>query len=389
MAFKMHFIPCEENGYYPNVLHGKRIALYAVFFVVVKLFIVTYALTIPFEAFTAPNVLAVQADRILALTNEFRKEKGLPELERSDALDRSASARAADMAAMGYLGPVSPNGDGIASFLGASGYAYVSAGENTAMGFAEPINVIDTWIGSQPHLMNLTDPDFRDHGIGMVAGLYRGVPTIFVVEHVAAAHGAEGVDATATGGAQSPFRIRSSDAERPATGVWYDRSQSRVQWAETGGRTKISVEAVIGGDVSSVLANVQGYPIDLVPDVSGGDRYVGSIFVQDSAANVFQTTVEPSIAVFANGGSVLRDTIGIDQARSIVLSPWQRYRYAKSWFTPITSVFSVAYWTYFAFFMFFSISLLVMVLVEFNKQYPAVVFRTIGFLTLIVALWLT
>ena len=68
------------------------------------------AITIPL---IAPHYPASAADQATAMFNDVnaeREKRGLPALERDDALDRFAYAKAIEMAARGYFGHTDPNG---------------------------------------------------------------------------------------------------------------------------------------------------------------------------------------------------------------------------------------------------------------------------------------
>ncbi len=485
-SLKKHFIPHEGNDYHPHILHAKRTVFYAAFLILIKVFVIAYAVVIPIEAFTAPDVLAAQGSRILALTNDLRKQQGLPALARVAILDRSAGARAADMAANGYFSHVSPAGRTLATFLGNVGYRYSTAGENLAMGFSDASEVINAWIQSPTHYANLVDHEFTETGIGVDEGLYDGAQTVFVAEHFglpqsageqpapngsSGAGGQAGTQAKPVGiGANGQTKIAIASEPKPtaaapskptpvvqpsnvikptpilpsptvpsqppaptqppskeipspsgpqptalspqpteatstsavaanslnATGTAfaalappsYDRANSSIDWLDTGdGKTQIIVHAAIAGNVAVASALVQGYPVDLAPDKTTPGVYTGTLTVPQSSSDLMKTIVASTLSIYGGDGSVTRESIEWAHPKPASETLLQKYFSAKYWFSPVLSVFSVSEWVYSAFLIFFAAALLLSIAVEFRKQHPHVVFRTIGFLWLIFFLW--
>lgn len=182
-SLKQHFIPHEGNDYHPHALHTKRAFLYGGLLIALKAFVVAFAVALPTEAFLAPDVLSAQAQRIIALTNNLRNEQGLPLLDTNGLLTTSAGLKAEDMNAKQYFSHTSPEGHKLSYFLGKAGYKYSTAGENLAVGFSDASDVVDAWMKSPKHYSNLVDTDFKQFGIGLVAGEFEGKPTVFVAQH--------------------------------------------------------------------------------------------------------------------------------------------------------------------------------------------------------------
>ncbi|MFA5129651.1 MAG: CAP domain-containing protein [Patescibacteria group bacterium] len=182
-ALKQHFIPHEGNNFHPHFLHFKRAVFYSAFFIAIKAFLVIVAVGLPIQAYLAPDVLAGQTNKIMALTNNVRKGKGLPVLREASVLDTTAYQKAADMAENGYFSHTGPNGHTLSYFLKNAGYKYSTAGENLAMGFSDAESVMSAWMKSPTHYANLIDPDFQEFGVGIEEGLYDGTDTVFVAQH--------------------------------------------------------------------------------------------------------------------------------------------------------------------------------------------------------------
>lgn len=182
-SLKQHFIPHEGNNYHPHALHTKRTVLYGGLLIAIKVFVVAFAVVLPTEAFLAPDVLSAQTQRIIALTNQLRNEQGLPLLDTNGLLTTSAGLKAEDMNAKQYFSHTSPEGHKLSYFLGKAGYKYSTAGENLAVGFSDASDVVDAWMKSPKHYSNLVDTDFKQFGLGLVAGEFEGKPTVFVAQH--------------------------------------------------------------------------------------------------------------------------------------------------------------------------------------------------------------
>ncbi|MFA6486188.1 MAG: CAP domain-containing protein [Candidatus Magasanikbacteria bacterium] len=199
-TLKKYFIPHRGNNYHPHILHTKRAVFYAGVFVAMKVLVVGFVLLLPLEAFVMPDVLVEEQRQIIAYTNEIRERQGLPTMSETVVLDRSAGAKALDMASNGYFAHEGPKQRNLAYFLGKAGYDYETAGENLAMGFADAREVVDAWVKSPTHLANLIDKDFTDLGIGIESGYYDGVPTVYIAQHL-------GLPATVSGKKAEAIRI--------------------------------------------------------------------------------------------------------------------------------------------------------------------------------------
>jgi uncharacterized protein YkwD len=139
-------------------------------------------LAAPLEAPAAGEAASVSA-RVLALVNEARAEKrrcglrrfdAVPPLASSAALQRAASAHAADMARRGVMDHAGGDGSTPAMRATRAGYAWRTVGENVASGQSTPEQVVAEWLGSPRHCSNIMDGDFTEMGVA-VAGSATGV----------------------------------------------------------------------------------------------------------------------------------------------------------------------------------------------------------------------
>jgi uncharacterized protein YkwD len=114
--------------------------------------------------------LTPEEKQLVELTNKERKKADLPPLRPSPLLFRAARAHSANMAKQGKL---EHDLDGKTPFqrIKATGYRYLRAGENIAMGGADDVTlpeVMKGWMDSKYHRHNLLNPYYTEIGFGRV-----------------------------------------------------------------------------------------------------------------------------------------------------------------------------------------------------------------------------
>lgn len=123
----------------------------------------------PNESVTIPQneQLTGYEEQVLALTNQVRKDAGLPPCAGNDSnLNRSARAKSEDMANRNYFSHTSPvYGDPFAMMRN-FGVTYQSAGENIAKGQKTPQDVVDAWMNSPGHRANIMNKNYTHLGVG-------------------------------------------------------------------------------------------------------------------------------------------------------------------------------------------------------------------------------
>ncbi|MFA5128047.1 MAG: CAP domain-containing protein [Patescibacteria group bacterium] len=182
-TFKKYFVPHKENDFEPHILRTKRIWFYGALAVVIKAIIVIFVLFLPAEAFLMPDILAVEQNKIISLTNNFRVKNHLPVLSENSKLDASAVNKAEDMAYYKYFSHTSPGERHLSYFISQVGYNYLVAGENLAMGYFDAGSMMKAWQASPTHRANLLDKDFTEIGTAMANGVYENNDTIYAVQH--------------------------------------------------------------------------------------------------------------------------------------------------------------------------------------------------------------
>lgn len=182
---KLHdfFVPHAGNDYKPLALHPQRLFFYGLSAVLVKMIIVFFIISFPTIAWLSPDVLQESGQKIIELTNQLRQKVGVAPLVESQALDQAAYAKAQDMLLQQYFAHVGPDKKSLVDWLFAFDYDYMVAGENLALGFAAPEDVVEAWSLSKTHYANLIDPDFSQIGIGVISGPYNGQDTTLIAQY--------------------------------------------------------------------------------------------------------------------------------------------------------------------------------------------------------------
>lgn len=180
ISFLSHFfIPRESNNFRSKLLHHNILLLF------IGLIIASsFALEIIKVNF--PTVLGIQtnitADQLLSLTNEKRKEFGLPPLALNEQLSNAATLKAQDMFEKDYWAHNSPDGKTPWVFIKQTGYSYAYAGENLAKGFTSAEDAVNAWMASEKHRDNMLFKNYSEVGFSVATGKLDGQDTILIVQ---------------------------------------------------------------------------------------------------------------------------------------------------------------------------------------------------------------
>jgi uncharacterized protein YkwD len=174
------FVPSEENNDQPHFLRtgSVQLVMFALFGVQALFLVYTYVI-LP----SSTHLAAIFAGELVAQTNEERVKYDVPTLKKNDLLEKSAQAKASDMAKRGYFSHYTPEGDAPWKFIRESGYGYRTAGENLAVNFIDSRDVTNAWMNSPTHRANLLAGKYTEVGIATAHGTYKGREAIFVVQH--------------------------------------------------------------------------------------------------------------------------------------------------------------------------------------------------------------
>lgn len=100
-------------------------------------------------------------DEVIRLCNEEREAAGLSPLEKSDSLTDAAAVRAGELPRK--FSHTRPDGS---SCFTAFPEKSKTKGENIAMGYSNPEQVVSGWMNSPGHKANILNPDFTKIGVG-------------------------------------------------------------------------------------------------------------------------------------------------------------------------------------------------------------------------------
>ena len=178
--FKKHFIPHEGNDHRPHILRGSGIhnIVILIIFLEIFSFLIPTLTRINMIGGMAAVLPAVLAD----LTNQERQEQNIPTLTVSTILNQAAKMKAEDMATKGYFAHTSPEGKTPWYWLEKVGYQYQYAGENLAINFIDSDDVVDAWMDSPTHKLNIEEEHYTEIGTGIATGIYEGKETVFVAQ---------------------------------------------------------------------------------------------------------------------------------------------------------------------------------------------------------------
>lgn len=107
-----------------------------------------------------------QAERVVELVNVERRKAGCPALRVDQRLVKAAQAHSSDMAANSYFSHTSLDGRTFADRIRAAGYPSPAA-ENIAMGQRSAEEVMQAWMRSRGHRVNILNCGFVAIGVGL------------------------------------------------------------------------------------------------------------------------------------------------------------------------------------------------------------------------------
>ena len=107
-------------------------------------------------------------ERVIELVNQERANYGLSALKANWELSRVARYKSQDMHDRKYFSHTSPTYGSPFDMMKSFGISYKSAGENIAMGYKTPEEVVNGWMNSSGHRANILNFSFTHIGVGYV-----------------------------------------------------------------------------------------------------------------------------------------------------------------------------------------------------------------------------
>lgn len=444
------FIPNIFNNFKPQSLHPKRIIFYSLSAILFKAILVITVMVLPIEAWLTPDILVEQSRKVISLTNTIRKNLNLALLTESPPLNQAAYQKAEDMLLSQYFSHIGPDSKTLADWLKQTKYNFTSAGENLAMGFASPEEVVNGWTRSQTHYQNMIDPDFEEIGVGMISGLYAQVDTTLVAEYFGAPAKqtptpseiqpvkptpkppvkasppapiatttqllgervnetpketqapepsvAPKVKPEETKLAEEIQPIAETQPERDIAPPQVDQSKSKLYIDQPQGQSEsiVRAEVYLTSDAVKAQINFNNYFISLKPVVEepgtsatlGTSKWVGqTIIFKEDQEQIFNPVVLASITAEDQAGN--RTTVdlpwnNIKPAETTLLKQYYFIKQHQSQYTqPLFDVTSIFYKIILIIAL---IALALNIFIQIKKQYPRVIFSTLGLIALLVIL---
>ena len=126
---------------------------------------------------TATGVLRVPTattqQNVIILTNQQRARVGAPALRYSMALTIAAQRHANDMAKMNRLTHTGSDGSSPGTRMRKAGFSWTRCAENAAAGQTSSTQVVQAWMNSYGHRVNMLNKSYGYIGIGIAYGAGR------------------------------------------------------------------------------------------------------------------------------------------------------------------------------------------------------------------------
>jgi hypothetical protein len=177
--FRNFLIPHRGNDFRPVALRHHNLALYGVLAALAKVIVAVIISAVPL-ARVLPS--AITPTKLVELTNDARVSAGLKPLTVNRILATAAGLKARDMLAGGYFAHISPAKVTPWAWFKRAGYNYAYAGENLAIDFTTAEGLVDAWLGSPSHRRNILSANFKEIGIAVETGSFKGSPTTMAVQ---------------------------------------------------------------------------------------------------------------------------------------------------------------------------------------------------------------
>ena len=326
------------------------------------------------SAWLSPDLALAQAKKIIELTNALRQTISLPALLESQKLTRAAIDKASDMALNNYFAHVSPAGLGLANWLHKIGYEYSLAGENLAVGFSRPEDVVAAWKNSPTHYDNIIDRGFKEIGVAVAEGKLNQVNTAFIAQYFGApaAQTAEPLKETA----KKKIIINQQTATLS------------IKSGPINSDRAIQIETALPADTvaAEVITNAKKIILNKIPDKTNSWRGL-SLISSAEEKNISNPLIPASLAVKNSAGTVAYEKVDWDEIKMIKATALEHYRFFKN--NPAAAMAPIINLSGLYFKLILSLALIALLLnifIEIRKQHAHIIFYSFAFLGLLVAM---
>lgn len=165
----------EAGVSYANVIHQDYHEIGVGMTTINGLPVYTVVFALPFEQFFIERTAGLAdmetvRSTMLALVNAKRAEVGAPALTMNHLLNLSAQGHAYDMYNRSYYAHESPEGTNVFTRVSLTGFNPQLASENIAKNQLSVTEVMDSWMNSEGHRVNILDTRVTDVGFGLAYG---------------------------------------------------------------------------------------------------------------------------------------------------------------------------------------------------------------------------
>lgn len=411
------FIPHEGNNYEPRALHPYRLLFYALSSILFKVILIGAVLILPMEAWLTPDILAEQSRKIIELTNIIRKNLKLTPLAESPLLNQAAEEKAQDMLLKQYFSHTGPDKKTLADWLKQIKYSFSVAGENLAIGFTSPEEVVNGWTRSPTHYQNMIDSDFKEIGVGIASGLYENIGTTLVAQYFASPPRpvkAESVinesftektkeisapdpAVSKTLGEKteestlitaSPDNLPNISQENPIAILLIDEERSKLYVYEQPdlGDNIVRAEIYLDSGAANARVNFNNYAIDLKEEEPG--KWVGeTIIFKESEEQIFKPAVLPTVTVEDLSGHKISADLKWENIKPANAALLKQYYFIKQHQSPyIKPLFDATSLFYKIILTLALIALSLNIFIKIKKQKPHIIISTLGLIWLLIVL---
>lgn len=387
-GWKHFLIPHEHNNYWPHLIHHRRLLFHGLSAIAVKLILVLTITVLPVSAWMTPDVLSDQAREIIRQTNELRAGLGLNPLTENPLLAAAAAAKTKDMFLAQYFAHVNPSGKGLAGWLTDAGYLYQIAGENLAMGFNTPAEVMTGWTNSPSHYANLTKPTYTEIGVSAQSDGWKGLDTTLVAQLF-------GLQKTAATKQPAPETLGQSvnapdTAPAPTEPIIVkakDSSVTLVQQPQSK-ETLVQITTVLNQPAIEAMVDVGADTIPLQPQTADNTVWSGqAALTADTAEHLQQPLVPASLTVVDTQGNVSLTGLewnNVTPVEPSLISQYSFLRHTQP--NGLRKIFQIVQTYYQILLGLAVVGLLLTVLIEIRRQRPKAIISALSFIGLLLVL---
>jgi uncharacterized protein YkwD len=211
MAIHHIVVPTHHNNYRAKAIQNPALVLLLGLWLSSQFLLNTLHLN---KGRTLGYASQIPVSQVIELTNQKRREAGLPTLTENSLLSQAAAQKGADMLEHDYWAHISPTGRQPWDFFKNVGYKYQFAGENLARDFSSAGAAVEAWMTSNSHRENLLSDRYKEIGIAVVEGDLGGQDTTLIVQLFGTVAGSSAI--TEVSAAQAPPSQVPETAKKPA-----------------------------------------------------------------------------------------------------------------------------------------------------------------------------